>query len=59
MNMCGVSKEEAKQLLREEIEMARENFAADGNLYQAVEDVLSGLGLEADYEIQIAQMICA
>lgn len=59
MNMCGVSRDEAKKLLLEEIKMARENFAADGDLLRAVEDVLSDLGIDADYEMQIAEMICA
>lgn len=57
-NMCGCDIEEAQKLLDSEIKLAKENMECGDDLSVVVEEVLSALGIEADYEIEVAQMIC-
>lgn len=56
-NMCNCSVAEAEQYLKSEIENGKENLAAGDDLFTVVEEVRSALGIEADYEIQIAEML--
>ena len=62
INNCGLSKEEAQQEYESAIESAAENYVYDvahGTsgfvaLSDAVESVLSDLGVDADYEMSVA-----
>lgn len=47
-----------KENLGASLRDARENFAVDGNLEMAVNDVLCGLGLDMDYADWVACRIC-
>lgn len=58
MNSCGLSEKDATLEIRMALRDARENFNADGNLELAVDDFLSGLGLDMDYAEWAACRIC-
>lgn len=58
MMTCGLPAKDAEREIRASLRDARENFAADGNLELAVNDVLSSLGLDMDYEEWVACRIC-
>lgn len=54
MASCGLSEKDATNEILCSLKMARENFACDGNLETAVNDVLSDLGLDMDYAEWVA-----
>jgi hypothetical protein len=56
-NMCSCSVAEAEQYLKSEIKNGKENLAAGDDLFTVVSEICSGLGIEADYEMQIAEML--
>ena len=58
MTTCGLPAKDAERELRASLRDARENFAVDGNLEMAVNDVLCGLGLDMDYADWVACRIC-
>lgn len=66
MNSCGLSEEDAKREYEAAIANAADNYACDtivngrsgfSALSNAVDEVLSDLGIECDYEVSVAEAV--
>lgn len=59
MRSCSCTKEDAVECIDGAVYNAAENMACGDSLYRVTQEALEELGLDADWEIQMAELITA